>query len=280
MNCPYCDESTHPLAKFCSKCGLPLKEDATVMGAYATDDTGPSPWVVGGGAVAIVAIALTLGWLGSRKNDARPTETVRRDSIGGFPAPPAPAATSLPGYTGFSAAAAPARRTGPSATYNPSVRYAWTPPPRPQTPPRVNWRPEPVPPPIMLASINPIIYRRPAVVEPPRLESPAVPPLPPDVAAAAMQAGLPTGGQPTGFDGPQVPAGFNYVVAPNGEVGVLNGNGVFESLRDRQPLSGSDSDQAFWVWDPVHERWAVQTDRKRSRARRVGGEAVSADAGG
>jgi len=282
MNCPYCDEATHPLAKFCSKCGLPLKEDTTVMGAYATDDTGPSPMVVGGGALAIVAIALTLGWMGSRKNESRPpTETVRRDSMGGYPAPAPPAGLSLPSYGGgMSSGLVNSRPAGPSATYNPSVRWAWTPAPQPQTPPSMNWTPEVAPPPVMLASINPIIFRKPTVVEPPKATAPAIPPLPPDVYVPAPIQ--PTGGfdaslgtpPPTNLlnDPNNLPPG--YIVAPNGQIGSLNSSGVFEPATDLAPSINTGNERSMWVWDPVNERWAIQGEAGNRGGRRVGGRSA------
>src|SRR5437016_4717121 len=86
MNCPYCDENIHPASKFCPKCGLPLKEDSTVMGnsgAYVSDDAGWNPWVVGGGAVGIVMIALAIGFMSAHKDNV-PAETVHREPAGSF----------------------------------------------------------------------------------------------------------------------------------------------------------------------------------------------------
>src|SRR4051794_10002305 len=119
MNCPYCDENVHLMAKFCPKCGLPLKEDATVMGAYATDDTGPSMYVIGGGIAGILAITLLVGWLTSRGGD-KPVEQVQRQNLTN-PALMSPAGNpgiipgSMPSNPGFSYGSS----TNRSADYNP-----------------------------------------------------------------------------------------------------------------------------------------------------------------
>lgn len=280
MNCPYCDEATHPLAKFCSKCGLPLKEDTTVMGAYATDDTGPSPMVVGGGAVAIVAVALLIGWMGSRKNEARPTETVRREAAGSYPAPAAPSGLAMARFgSGMSPGLANVRPSGPSATYNAPVRWAWTPSPQPPRP-VVNWTPEVAPPPVMLASVSPILFRQPTIVEPPKATAPAIPALPPDVYVPAPIQ--PTVGYDASFGTPP-PANLlsdpnplppGYIVAPNGQVGSLNADGVFEPATDLAPSVSTGDERSMWVWDPVNERWAVESSRSTRGGRRVGGRAA------
>jgi hypothetical protein len=126
MNCPYCDETVHLMSKFCPKCGLPLKEDATVMGAYASDDTGPSMYVVGGGAAAVLIIALLIGWLSSRQGN-KPVEQVQRQQLSNpafsMPAvnPAFGAAPVNPAY-GLSMPG-----NSKSADYTPQVKWAHTP---------------------------------------------------------------------------------------------------------------------------------------------------------
>ena len=95
MNCPYCDESISLAAKFCPKCGLPLKEDATLMGAHFGDDASPNRWLIGAGAAAIVAVALSIGWISTHGQDGTVT---RRQSVGvsGFPQPGSVSAYTAP----------------------------------------------------------------------------------------------------------------------------------------------------------------------------------------
>lgn len=128
MNCPYCDESVHLMSKFCPKCGLPLKDDATVMGAYASDDTGPSLYVIAGGAAAVLAVAVGIGWLSSRGDQKQPIQQVQRQQMSNPLAVPGPAAMPGSGFSsGFSyGTTAP---SAPSANYSPQVKWAYTPPP-------------------------------------------------------------------------------------------------------------------------------------------------------
>ena len=100
MNCPYCDESISLAAKFCPKCGLPLKEDATLMGAHFGDDASPNRWLIGAGAAAIVAVALSIGWISTHGQDGTST---RRQSVSGFPQPGSVSAYTAPSGFGMPA---------------------------------------------------------------------------------------------------------------------------------------------------------------------------------
>ena len=127
MNCPYCDANVHLMSKFCPKCGLPLKDDITIQGgAYATDDTGPSLYVIGGGAAAVLAIALIIGWVSSRGDQKAPLSQVQRQQITNplaVPnfAPAVPGGNALAVNRGFSAPSTS------SANYSPQVKWAYTP---------------------------------------------------------------------------------------------------------------------------------------------------------
>jgi len=130
MNCPYCNAGVHAMAKYCPKCGLPLKDDATVMasgGAYVTDDTGgPGMWVVLGGAGLLMALVVAIGFIGNRKAEPErraqtPPANPAFNPASNFGMRPTNPAFNNPANVG---------RTGPSrsADYNPQVRWAWRPP--------------------------------------------------------------------------------------------------------------------------------------------------------
>lgn len=145
MDCPYCDESISPLAKFCPKCGLPLKDDATVLGGYVSPDAGPSRWVIAGGAAAIVLVMLAIGWLSSRRADAGSKTTlqmVRREPV-----------PSAGGYGILSSL--PAREVAPRVPQPIStVSFPALPTPMPASQPaplmQAEWLPVPPPQPVYL----------------------------------------------------------------------------------------------------------------------------------
>jgi hypothetical protein len=190
MNCPYCDESIHLSAKFCPKCGLPLKDDATLMGGSTTVDEGPNRWVLIGGGAGVVALALAIGIFSASSGKAR--ESVHREAVGRYFAP-APA--SRPMNTTYSAyRPAPVNRTGGGASYNAQVKWAWTPPkmqPKPPTGPEF----EPTAPLHTLVSLTP--KKQNATVEVVPTGEAAIPSAPAPVypQAAALQGSLGTAAQ-------------------------------------------------------------------------------------
>lgn len=239
MNCPYCDESIHPQAKFCAKCGLPLKEDTTVHGVSAGDDTGPSKLVIGALLGGIAIIGLLIVALGNQ----RPSETQVRQ-----PAPPrnfaapgmgsgiAGASPAIPAFSNTAQAPRPVYQT-PRADANTSsqTRYVYTPPAR--LPAAAYTMPEPTAPPVPLHAITTADAPRAPRVSVVRGAAPAIPRLPDSVAMAAIPT-MPEWVEPTNDD--------TELVNPNPGV---------------------------YVWDPVHERWARRPDARRrpstNRTRRV-----------
>ncbi|HTE16905.1 MAG TPA: zinc ribbon domain-containing protein, partial [Armatimonadota bacterium] len=162
MNCPYCDETVHAMAKFCPKCGLPLKDDATIMGGPVVDQPGPNRWFIVAGVGGVVALALSLGFMSAR-GSSRPTQTTRREPVGRYFAP---SSTTMGGayaqprsLTPIPRGAAPmAPSPRPSLGYGGGTRWAYTPrapqprsfvPQAPQAPP-----PDPAPPQVPLAQID------------------------------------------------------------------------------------------------------------------------------
>lgn len=238
MNCPYCDETISALAKFCPKCGLPLKDDATVMGAYVSDD-GPNWMLIGGGAAAVVAIAASIGFLSSQSGK---TQTVRQEV--GRPGQPAAApvfgapvaAYGLTPNTGF----APLNVNAANSMTNTKPRWAYTPPPTPVAQPV--WQvPMVVQAPQHVALMAPQVWRRPPVVQIARSTTPAVPAIPPSEINLMMTPSAPAYVEST-------PA-----AALNSEIARREATGV-------------------WVYDPVQERWARRPEVRRrstSPARRT-----------
>jgi len=239
------------MAKFCPKCGLPLKEDTTLMGAnqgsYVVDDSGPSPWVIIGGALGVVVVALSIGWMtgqGQHKAD-----TVVRQPIN-----PTPMRTG--GFFNNGLATAPSYgwgSTGPTSSavnYNPSVRWVYTPPRQSSPPslprvlPPVGPRPEDMPPPnmgVMQAMINP--PRRPPVVTAVLPIEPVAPPV--AVMAYAPAAFVSPGGRDMVIDGSTGP--LTSVQAPGQDV--------------LPEAAGREDPRSDWVYDPVQERWALRGER-------------------
>jgi hypothetical protein len=246
MNCPYCDETIHPQAKFCAKCGLPLKEDTTVQGVSATDDAGPSKYVIGALLGGIGLIAILIVWLGGQK----PSDTQQARQ----PAPPVNFQTpgmgngmagTRPSTPAF-ANAQPARATfaAPRADANTTsaTHYVYTPPAR--LPVAVGPAPDVTPPPVPLLAMTTGDVPRPGRVTVVRSQAPAIPSLPDSVASAAIPA-MPDVVEPAAED----------------EEGRVNPN------------------PRLYVWDPVQERWARRPDAPRRRATtsrtRRGGTAIT-----
>jgi hypothetical protein len=224
MNCPYCDETINALAKFCPKCGLPLKDDATVMGAYVSDG-GPNWALIGGGAAAIVAIAMSIGFL-SNKSGQPAQQTVVRP---GQPAAAPIFGSSVPYGLTPNLGTPTMNVSAANSMTSAKPRWAYTPPPTPMAQPV--WQ---VP---MIAEaprqllVAPTIMRRPPVVQIARQTAPAVPVVPPSEFIAMSQE------QPAYVEA--TPA-----AALNTEISRREAGGV-------------------WVYDPVQERWALQPEARR-----------------
>jgi hypothetical protein len=232
MNCPFCDESIHPGSRFCPKCGLPLKEDSTVMGAYVTDDAGFNPWAIGAGALGIVVVALVIGWATGRKEP----ETVRREPVGSYSAPARPSYAQFGNGGGLLQAPSYTRAaTLPAFTPNIPVKWAWTPPPagqRAAVPEALIPAPEPQAPPVPLLEIHRAETRQPVYV---RVVQPVTPEIPV---------------YPTPQYFPSLP------MADAGAAPVQGGEaGVPHFFDESSP----------YVWDPIHERWALRSDWRNGR---------------
>lgn len=245
MNCPYCDETVHLMSKFCPKCGLPLKEDATVMGAYASDDTGPGLWVIGGGAAAILAVTMIIGWATSQGKN-KPAEQVQRQPVGN----PAFNTASMNPAFGAAPSYNPAFGGGlnlggaRSANYTPSVKWAYVPPAQPvQRPlPPVEYVPTgPETPPHNLKQEAAAAPRRPAAVRVARATTPEIP-------AAEMSVRPMT-------------------LAP-GEVMPEPTAAADPGVRERTETEQLEAEGVI-AYDPVQEQYVV-IPRERRRAR-VGG---------
>lgn len=214
-------------------------------GAYLSDEAGPARWVVLAGAAAIVVIALTIGWLNSRK--PADVSQARREPVTVNPAfirPTNPASTfgmnPAFGYGGLS------RPTAPSANYSPQVRWAYVPPanPAPVAPRRIPESalpPEPTPPPMMLAA-NPIVLPQ---VAPPRVD-------------------------PAPVTTPAVP--FADTVPEPGNYGpgvMLEPTSSFYSIPYGPAAMPAPPEEVnrTWVYDPVQERYVLNPERIRRGGR-------------
>jgi hypothetical protein len=238
------------MAKFCPKCGLPLKEDTTLMGSnngsYVVDDSGPSPWVLAGGALGIVIVALSIGWITGQGQHK--TDTVVRQPI----TPPSMPNTGLlnaaPSFNWGSSAPVQA-----SANYNPNVRWVYVPPSRPAQPvlpqvaPNPGPRPEDMPPPNMGVML--------AISQPPR-QAPvvtAVLPVEPVAPPVAVMAAVP---------------GFGY--SGSGMPVVDTSPSLLTAVQAPEPdaipaAAGREDPRSDWVYDPVQERWAIRTENAQAR---------------
>jgi hypothetical protein len=243
MNCPYCDETVHLMSKFCPKCGLPLKEDSTVMGAYASDDTGPGLGVIAGGAGAILAITLIIGWVTSQ-GGKKPVENVRRQPVSN-PAlsfNPASRAGMAPINPAFSFGGSPG--SSRSANYRPNVKWAHVPPahptPRPQAP--IEFEPTgPEAPPINLSVQMALEPKMPPKVEVARAETPPLP----------MGFGI---RQPRDL-------GPGEVMAPQPVESAIFP--VDPEAAARQNQIRELESQGAIVYDPVQERYVIVPERRR-----------------
>ena len=230
MNCPYCDQAIHPGSKFCPKCGLPLKEDSTVMGgggAYVTDDSSPSPLLIGAGALGAVAILLGIVFFNGQGRKRPAQQTVRREPVGSYRVPALPGHGYGVNLGGGSGPAASSRGSLGLPPFTPGipVRYAYTPPPAPPQPPALMLPPDdPLPPALPLRAITVREQREQPAVTPPR---PIVPEIP-----VAPQPRLP---QPVAEEPAETDARAT-------------------AQDDGTPRPGSPDSP--WVWDPVHEQWA------------------------
>jgi hypothetical protein len=132
MNCPYCNAGVHAMAKYCPKCGLPLKDDATVMasgGAYVTDDTGgPAMWAVLGGAGLLMALVIAIGFIGNRKSEPERRAQTPPANPAFNPASNFGMRPINPAFPVNPAGVAPRTDASRSADYNPQVRWAYRPP--------------------------------------------------------------------------------------------------------------------------------------------------------
>ena len=233
MNCPYCDETIHPQAKFCAKCGLPLKEDITIHGVSATDDTGASKYVIAAMLTGILVIGGAIAFIGNRPA-GQPTEvTIRREPMGGYQKPGTagiPRATpTVPAFTGQQPGFG-ARRADPNTAS--VTRYASTPPVRPQT-------------------ITP-------AVPPPAVIAPA----PPLMEMARAQSAKSTRVITVRSTTAPIPSLPDSVLDPTMPPS------IGDDLAATLPATTERPDLSRYVWDPVHERWALRPDaRRRANAR-------------
>jgi hypothetical protein len=257
MNCPYCDEGIHPMAKFCPKCGLPLNEDPTLMGNSDASEGGVKPWMIGAGAATIVAVAMCIGWAsvkGSSDNGSVRREPVSvanpspiPPTVGGlnatgprataapqaaFGAPTMPMATPLtPTYS-------PQTSSKPPVTVGAQVHYAYTPPVKVERPRLAPQFPDPEAPRHVL-TMNPYRARGPQYAVAVRPNDPEIPGLPPSISSPYMFA------MPTAANAPphvQGSGGTRYIDDPNSD----------------------------WTYDPVQDRWALRPDRRPRTAPRGG----------
>jgi hypothetical protein len=246
INCPYCDASVQTGTNFCPKCGLPLKDDVTLSGnrgAYLTDDSGgPNLWAVVAGIAGIVTVALGIGWLGAR-NSKPETQTVRQPA-GGYgvsgPSWLSPQGSGFPVY-GTRSSAPP-----PFAAAGTQTRWAYTPPAGGQ-PVMTASMPlmDPTPPPIPMMAMNLFRAPEPVYVTRPRATAPEIPAAPEVVSPAA---GVVT----------------DPAALPATEPTSLESNGY-------GPTPPLDPEDSQWVYDPVHERYAVRPDWHPRRAPTPGG---------
>jgi zinc ribbon protein len=267
MKCPYCDERIDASSKFCPKCGLPLKDDGdtTVMGgAYLTDDTGPSIWVILGGAAAIIVVALSIGWMSSNRQTKQP-DTVRRTPL---PSPAAPGAQfpgaqlpsptlgspSFPGFAG-------GRSSHPSASYGARANWAYKPPPATSLPARTAQpgqpaqpakpaKVEPAPPPAhaLAPNLAPRPRRMPRIVVA-RSTVPAIPSFPFAPPAPAFST----------FGGGTPGSGSSAVEATeNGRV-PLTSPDIARQGPPPVAITPEEEARSGFFFDPVQERWIRRT---------------------
>jgi hypothetical protein len=265
MNCPYCDQGIPAGTKFCPKCGLPLQDDATVMGGLAAPASSmPDKRILIAGGAGLGVILLAMGLLAMNQSSTR--DRGGRQSTKGYfatTATPAPTPTNAVGM-GMAHSAAPLTLLpAPLATsYVP-------PPPAPSSiPPRfVMPRIEVFAPPVPLAIMELQRPRRQATVS---VSRPVLPPTPgyvqneyPAPAVQQASAALPLQGtHPLEFTsadeaGPGMTApldgtGTDYTSGGSYYLGGASRTGAPRTRRGRSRA---------WVWDPVIERYVVDPGR-------------------
>jgi hypothetical protein len=234
MNCPYCDETIHAMAKFCPKCGLPLKDDATVMGAYVRDGDGPNWTIIGGGAAAIIVIALAIGFIGSRKDSANP-DTVRRDLVAQpVSAPMASNTFGVRNFNQFSPVGSPA---GGSPMRDEKPRWAYTPPTAAPAPQAVALPDnEAAVPPSQILRMNPMAMAH----------------QPAPLYAMAVRPAIP--------ETPSLPADVPPNVPPSEDLS----SGVV--LDNNPPPPPIEDPTGLFVYDPVQGRYAINPERHPRRS--------------
>ena len=236
-----------------------------MLGGYNMDENARRRWLIWGGGVGVVLLAITIGWLGGSSSRSSGSAQTRGVPAGGggyvIPAPTVPSGGGVvPSYRGGG--------TTPSAVSNPNVRWAWTPPPRlPAVP--ANWADmwEPEPPGVLLASINPV-YHRAAYVEAVRPVEPEIPGLPDYILDAQRQADAMRGESTGGLSGIAPVDGQVPLANLNGSPSGSDGYAAYAAGEVRRPrIEGNNT----YVWDPVHERWAIRTEKFTARGEaRVG----------
>lgn len=278
MKCPYCDESIHLMAKFCPKCGLPLSEDTTLMGASLGSFGGltSNRWVLGGGAAAIVVVAIAIGWASAR--NASPGQSVRRETVGTYTAPAAPQVTRFYGTQPVATLPAPRTISARSASPSSSTRWAYVPPAVPSRP--LNWeqQPEPEAPPHRLR-FEMLRERKPPAVT---VAQPDTAPLPPPQVyslpqpvdgrypagyapqAMLLGAAMPVADGPgSGVAGDPNGAYYRYYMDRFGRPQGLPIGASTGPVSSDEPVAGNRD----WVWDPVQERYAQREHREEDRVR-------------
>jgi len=216
-------------------------------GSYVVDDSGgPSPWVLVGGGVAIIAVALAIGWAPGQGQHK--TDTVVRQPLNPTPIRTAGFASTVPSYGWGTPVTA-----APSVNYHPTVRWVYTPPAsaRPVLPPPpmdLGPRPEDMPPPNMGVML--------AMSAPPR-QAPvvtAVLPVEPVAPPVAVMAYAPAVFGMPGTNRDLVdttPGPLTSVQAPSPDI---------------IPASaGREDPHSDWIYDPVQERWALRAERAEVR---------------
>jgi hypothetical protein len=265
MNCPYCDQGIPAGTKFCPKCGLPLQDDATVMGGYtAPASSMPDKRILIAGGAGLGVILLAMGLLAMNQSSTR--DRAGRQSTKGYFA-----TTATPAGTPTNAVAMGMARSAPPLTLQPAPQatsYAPPPPapssiPAPFVMPRIEFFAPPVP----LAIMELQRPRRQATVSTPR---PVRPPTPgyvqneyPTPAVQQASAALPLQGtNPLEFTSADE-AGLGMITPIEGTGGDYTSGGSYYlggasrtgALRSRRSRGRA------WVWDPVMERYVVDPGR-------------------
>jgi hypothetical protein len=277
MKCPFCSDSIHPNAKYCPKCGLPIKDEPTVMGAaFVPDEAGPNPWMLASGGLAALALIFGIGWASSQigrspnqtaattrtiaayRTPATGTNTLTATPVGGATGASTGAwgASNRPGSYVASPAPAPAPVTPPPST----AQWAFTSPTRTANAgffPGFVW-PDPLPPAVPLLEIGKAGRNRESTVT---VVTPQVPEVPEDAGAQMAYA------SPSNTEGGRILQGASMPgVFANGTP--LYGQPT-SATQSATPTAAVPESRRSWVWDPVHEAWARNSDYNGNRQRRV-----------